>query len=295
MWVYKGGVMDRWKKGFLAEIILFFILINLNESIILAFISIFLHEISHIVVAKRNGCKFNNFKIHIYGTSAEFINIEELSKKEKIQIYLAGPFMNLVIICIFFFISLITNNNIVSKMININLNLLFFNILPAYPLDGSRILEIILSSKILFKEVIDIISKISYMIAFGLIAISLIIFMYNDGINISLIIAAIIICLITKSEKKSAMYILMGNIFIKRNKLLRNNYIENKSISVYYKIGLVNVMAIIDKNRFNSFYVLDDDLRLLFIMYEDELIEALKLYGNITLEEYFNIKNKNSN
>ncbi|WP_299994749.1 site-2 protease family protein [uncultured Clostridium sp.] len=287
--------MDRWKKGFLAEIILFFILINLNESIILAFISIFLHEISHIVVAKRNGCKFNNFKIHIYGTSAEFINIEELSKKEKIQIYLAGPFMNLVIICIFFFISLITNNNIVSKMININLNLLFFNILPAYPLDGSRILEIILSSKILFKEVIDIISKISYMIAFGLIAISLIIFMYNDGINISLIIAAIIICLITKSEKKSAMYILMGNIFIKRNKLLRNNYIENKSISVYYKMGLVNVMAIIDKNRFNSFYVLDDDLRLLFIMYEDELIEALKLYGNITLEEYFNIKNKNSN
>ena len=287
--------MDRWKKGFLAEIILFFILINLNKSIILAFISIFLHEISHIVVAKRNGCKFNNFKIHIYGTSAEFINIEELSKKEKIQIYLAGPFMNLVIICIFFFISLITNNNIVSKMININLNLLFFNILPAYPLDGSRILEIILSSKILFKEVIDIISKISYMIAFGLIAISLIIFMYNDGINISLIIAAIIICLITKSEKKSAMYILMGNIFIKRNKLLRNNYIENKSISVYYKMDLVNVMAIIDKNRFNSFYVLDDDLRLLFIMYEDELIEALKLYGNITLEEYFNIKNKNSN
>ena len=287
--------MDRWKKGFLAEIILFFILINLNESIILAFISIFLHEISHIIVAKRNGCKFNNFKIHIYGTSAEFINIEELSKKEKIQIYLAGPFMNLVIICIFFFISLITNNNIVSKMININLNLLFFNILPAYPLDGSRILEIILSSKILFKEVIDIISKISYMIAFGLIAISLIIFMYNDGINISLIIAAIIICLITKSEKKSAMYILMGNIFIKRNKLLRNNYIENKSISVYYKMGLVNVMAIIDKNRFNPFYVLDDDLRLLFIMYEDELIEALKLYGNITLEEYFNIKNKNSN
>ena len=49
-------------------------------------------------------------------------------------------------------------------------------------------------------------------------------------------------------------------------------------------------MTIIDKNRFNSFYVLDDDLKLLFIMHEDELIEALKLYGNITLEEYFNNK-----
>ena len=287
--------MDRWKKSVLAEIILFFILLSLNKSIILAFISIFLHEISHIVVAKRNGCKFNNFKIHIYGTNAEFINIDELSKKEKIQIYLAGPCMNLAIAFIFFLVGLIINNSIIDKIININLSLLCFNILPAYPLDGSRILEIILSEKILYKKVNDIISKISYIIAIFLIAITLIVFIYSKSLNISLIIAAIIIFLITKGEKKSAMYILMRNIFVKRNKLLRNKYIENKSISVYYKVGLINVMAIIDKNRFNSFYILDDDLKLLFIMHEDELIEALKLYGNITLEEYFNIRSISSN
>ncbi|WP_370831702.1 site-2 protease family protein [Clostridium sp.] len=287
--------MDRWKKSVLAEIILFFILLSLNKSIILAFISIFLHEISHIVVAKKNGCKFNNFKIHIYGTNAEFINIDELSKKEKAQIYLAGPCMNLAIAFIFFLVGLIINNSIIDKIININLSLLFFNILPAYPLDGSRILEIILSEKILYKKVNDIISKISYIIAIFLITITLIAFIYSKNLNVSLIVAAIIICLITKGEKKSAMYILMRNIFVKRNKLLRNKYIENKSISVYYKLGLINVMAIIDKNRFNSFYILDDDLKLLFIMHEDELIEALKLYGNITLEEYFNIRSISSN
>lgn len=287
--------MNRWKKSVLAEIILFFILLSLNKSIILAFISIFLHEISHIVVAKRNGCKFNNFKIHIYGTNAEFINIDELSKKEKIQIYLAGPCMNLAIAFIFFLVGLIINNSIIDKIININLSLLFFNILPAYPLDGSRILETILSEKILYKKVNDIISKISYIIAMFLITITLIVFIYSKSLNVSLIVAAIIICLITKGEKKSAMYILMRNIFVKRNKLLRNKYIENKSISVYYKLGLINVMAIIDKNRFNSFYILDDDLKLLFIMHEDELIEALKLYGNITLEEYFNIRSIASN
>lgn len=287
--------MDRWKKSVLAEIILFFILLSLNKSIILAFISIFLHEISHIVVAKKNGCKFNNFKIHIYGTNAEFINIDELSKKEKAQIYLAGPCMNLAIAFIFFLVGLIINNSIIDKIININLSLLFFNILPAYPLDGSRILEIILSEKILYKKVNDIISKISYIIAMFLITITLIVFIYSKSLNVSLIVAAIIICLITKGEKKSAMYILMRNIFVKRNKLLRNKYIENKSISVYYKLGLINVMAIIDKNRFNSFYILDDDLKLLFIMHEDELIEALKLYGNITLEEYFNIRSISSN
>lgn len=278
--------MDKWKKRVLAEIILFFIIFSLNGEIILSFVSILLHEISHIFVAKKNSCKLNNFQLHIYGTSADFINIDELSNKEKIQIYLAGPFMNLSIACIFFFVSLINNNNIIDKVISINLGLVFFNMLPAYPLDGSRILEIILSKKILYKKAIDIISKISYITSGIMIVISIGIYVHFKEINISLIIASAIIYFITKSEEKTAIYILMGNIFIKRNKLIRNKYIENRSISVHYKLGLANAISIIDKNRFNTFYILDDDLKVLFVMNEDELIEALKIYGNITLEEY---------
>lgn len=99
--------MERWKRGILAEIILFFILISLNNSFVLAFISIIAHEAAHIVIAKKNGCKFNDIQIHIYGAKAQFVNIEELSKKEKLQIYLAGPITNFIIIFIFFFLSLI--------------------------------------------------------------------------------------------------------------------------------------------------------------------------------------------
>lgn len=284
--------MDRWKKSVLAEFIVFFILLGFNKSIILAFISILAHEGMHILLAKRKGCKFNDIQIHIYGTSAQFANIDELNKNEKLQIYLSGPFANFVIICIFWGISFVSNNTMIDKMIDINLSLLFFNLLPAYPLDGSRVLEILLSQKILYRRANEIISKISYTIAVVLVVVFIIVFAYSGVVNISIPIAAIVICLITRSEQKSAMYILMGNIFVKRNKLLRNKYIENKSISVYYKQGLANVMSIVDKNRFNIFYVLDDDLKVVFIMNEDELIEALKLYGNITLEEYFDVRNK---
>ena len=284
--------MDRWKRSVLAEFIVFFILLSFNNSIILAFISILAHEGMHILVAKRKGCKFNDIQIHIYGTSAQFANIDELNKKEKLQIYLSGPFANFIIICIFWCIGFASNNILIDKMININISLLFFNLLPAYPLDGARVLEILLSQKILYRRANDIISKISYTIGVILLVIFIIVFAYSGVINVSILIASIAICLITRSEEKSAMYILMGNIFVKRNKLLRNKYIENKSISVYYKQGLANVMSMVDKNRFNIFYVLDDDLKVVFIMNEDELIEALKLYGNITLEEYFGLRNK---
>ena len=274
--------MDRWKRSVLAEFIVFFILLSFNNSIIWAFIRILAHEGMHILVAKRKGCKFNDIQIHIYGTSAQFANIDELNKKEKLQIYLSGPFANFIIICIFWCIGFASNNILIDKMINI----------PAYPLDGARVLEILLSQKILYRRANDIISKISYTIGVILLVIFIIVFAYSGVINVSILIASIAICLITRSEEKSAMYILMGNIFVKRNKLLRNKYIENKSISVYYKQGLANVMSMVDKNRFNIFYVLDDDLKVVFIMNEDELIEALKLYGNITLEEYFGLRNK---
>ena len=83
----------------------------------------------------------------------------------------------------------------------------------------------------------------------------------------------------------------MGNVFKKRSNIIRNGFIENRTISVYYKQGLVKLLTYIDKNRFNSFYVLDDDMKLIYVLNEDELVEALKIYGNISLEDY--VKNKN--
>ena len=49
------------------------------------------------------------------------------------------------------------------------------------------------------------------------------------------------------------------------------------------------------EGNFNIFYVLDDDLKVKFIIAEDELIEGLKIYGNISLEEYYGKKEKFSN
>ena len=82
----------------------------------------------------------------------------------------------------------------------------------------------------------------------------------------------------------------MGGMITKVRKLKKHNYIENKTISVYYKKGLVNVLTLVDKNKFNSFYILNEDMELLGIINEDELIRALKYYGNISLEKYMEVR-----
>ncbi|WP_411168929.1 site-2 protease family protein [Clostridium sp. MB05] len=278
--------MKRETRKIFAEIVLIILVCSYNSMFIFALIWVFLHELAHILVALKFGCKFYNIEFHVFGIRAELSDIDSLKDKEKLLVYLAGAFLNIFISILFYIIGIKYPSNFIETSMNLNIGLAIFNLLPAYPLDGSRILEILLSKKILFKKAQKIISIISYSIASLFIIISTIIYIFLHSLNISMIIGAIIIVYITRIEEHTTMYITMGNVVKKRNKLLKNKYIENKSISVYYKQGLVNVLALVDRNKFNTFYILDDDMKLIYILNEDELIDALKVYGNMTLEEY---------
>lgn len=282
--------MKNENKILLAEIILVVIICSYNSDFILAFLWILAHEVAHIIVASKLGCKYYNIELHLFGARAEVLELEMLSDKKKILVYLAGPLFNIISVVILALLNYIITSPIVDLSIGLNLGLAFFNLLPAYPLDGSRIYELLLSRKILFKKAEKIISIISYCTGSGLIALSIVSSIFLHKYNISFLVGGIIIIIITKKQRKDTMYITMGNIVGKRTKLITNNYIENKSISVYYKIGLVKVLGLVDRNKFNSFYVLDDEMKLLMVFYEDELINALKDYGNISLQEYIEVR-----
>ena len=282
--------MKRETKKILAEIILIVLVCSYNKMFIFALIWVFLHEITHILVALKFGCKFYNIEFHIFGMKAELIDIDSLKENQKIIVYLSGALLNIVLAIFFYIINIKYDSSFIETSMNLNIGLAVFNLLPAYPLDGSRILEVILSKKMLFKKAQKIISIVSFSIAALFIIISAIIYIFLHSLNLSMIIGAIIIIYITRMEEHTTMYITMSNVVKKRNKLLKNKYIENKSISVYYKQGLVNVLALVDRNKFNIFYILDDDMKIIYILNEDELIDALKVYGNMTLEEYIKRK-----
>lgn len=283
--------MKKWYKVLIVELLILMWILDFNNSIFISFLWIILHEFAHILVANNFGCRFNSFNVSISGVKAELIDIDELTEKKKLILYLAGPFSNFfmsVVAC--FFYSFFKWNFIESSII-INIYLGVFNLLPAYPLDGARVCEILLSRKFLYKKSKSITEIASFVIS-GILILIFIIMLLLHKVNISLFLAAILMIYTTFLEKEKTMYIIMGDMIRKVRKLKKYNYIENKSISVYYKKGLVNVLTLVDKNKFNSFYVLDDDMQLIGIIHEDELIKALKEYGNITLEEYIYIRKK---
>ncbi|OPF52760.1 peptidase M50 [Clostridium baratii] len=280
-------------KVIVIELMLLVLAISFQSEIFIGIISIILHEFTHIFFGNRFGCKLYNLKIGITGANAELSDIEELSENEKLILYLSGPLMNLFLAFILYIIFRLTNIDIFNMACGINLGLFVFNLFPAYPLDGARVLEIILSKYIIYKRSKKIVEILSFFIASILIVMFFVSILLHK-VNISLILISGLIIYSTVLEMKITMYIVMGDMIRKRRRLKKYDFIENRTVSVYYKNELLNVMRLVDKSKFNVFYILDDELKVLKIISENELLEALKNYGNINLEEYINISNENN-
>lgn len=285
--------MEKKTKMLLLEFVFLIIACSVYSRVILSFVWVIFHEFSHIIVSKIYGLNVYNVQLNITGAKAEIENIDDIKDNKKIILYFAGPLFNMFAALVLLAVKNYYGGPFIDESIEINLALAIFNLLPVYPLDGVRVYELLLSKKIIYKRTKKIFSIISYIFS------GIFIFLFFIGIfiihkaNWSLIFASIFIIYTTYYEKKNTMYILMGDLIKKRRRIIEQDYLENKVISVYYKKRMINLLTMIDRNKFNSFYILDDDLRLLKTINEDEVIETLKTYGDITIEEYIkNIKSQ---
>jgi len=112
------------------------------------FTSLILHELSHSVVAQSYGLKVGGITLFIFGGVAE-LEEEPHDPKSEFQIAIAGPLMSLFLAALFYGLSNLTASGaevglagaVLGYLALINLVLAVFNLVPAFPLDGGRMLR----------------------------------------------------------------------------------------------------------------------------------------------------------
>lgn len=285
--------MIRISKLFIPYIILLIIL-GFKGEFIIAFILVFIHELVHYLTARILG--FSGFDIEILpiGAVLKVKDLDEATPKEDLIISLSGPLSNLLLAVIFYVLFILFNRPYMLLIYNSNLAIGIFNLIPAFPLDGGRVLRDILSIKTIYRKANKISIRVSMLLG------SIFMFVYFVSVaanksNFNLGLISIFILISSIKEKERIVYLIMGYIIKKKYRFIKRGYIENKSISVFCKKDLLSVLGIIDKNKYNLFTVLDENMTVLEILYEEEIIEAIKTYGNISLSEYIDIKKIKSN
>lgn len=153
-------------------------------SAVILFVSVLIHELLHSYVAKENNLPIVRITLFFFGGVSE-ITKEPTNAGLEVSMAAAGPLMSFVlsgILAIFWFVGTIFHAPIAliaifnySAIINVALGL--FNLLPAFPLDGGRVLRgsiwkktksLIRATKIATR-VSEILSMVMAIVGFGFI------------------------------------------------------------------------------------------------------------------------------
>ena len=111
------------------------------------FLSVLLHELGHALVARRFGIGMRGITLFIFGGVAEMAD-EPPHPRAEFWVAVAGPVVSLALGLVGFGVSRLgwprPVGGVIGYLALINLSLVVFNLIPAFPLDGGRILRSIL-------------------------------------------------------------------------------------------------------------------------------------------------------
>ena len=113
--------------------------------ILAGFACVLLHELGHALMARRFGIGTENITLYPIGGVARLTRMPKAPGVE-LMIALAGPAVNVAILAGLLAVFGLPANGIIVYLMAVNFMLAAFNLIPAFPMDGGRILRALLSA-----------------------------------------------------------------------------------------------------------------------------------------------------
>lgn len=176
--------------------------------ILLVFLCVTLHEFGHITMARRFGIKTPQVVLSPIGGIASLERMPEKPVQE-LLVAIAGPLVNVVIALLLmagFGLSLeglaaidFEKAALAERLLLVNVMLVLFNLVPAFPMDGGRVLRALLAMKLDARRATALAARIGQAFAFLFVALGL----FGNPI---LMLVGIFIYFAAAAEEQSAAF-----------------------------------------------------------------------------------------
>jgi Zn-dependent protease len=139
----------------------------------LAFGSVLLHELGHSLVARKLGVPVSGIELSFFGGAAKMVDLPK-SANDEIAIAAAGPAVSLGLAGLGFGLGAAFASPLLALVGWINLVIAGFNLIPALPMDGGRILRALLTRRMDYATATDVAVRVSRIaaIAFAVIGVA---------------------------------------------------------------------------------------------------------------------------
>jgi Zn-dependent protease len=122
---------------------------------LLVFGSVLLHELGHALVARHLGVHVAGIELSFFGGAAKMVQLPR-SANHELAIAAAGPAVSLVLGGLGLGLGALTHVGLLSWLGWVNLIIAAFNMIPALPMDGGRILRALLTRRMDFVRATDV-------------------------------------------------------------------------------------------------------------------------------------------
>jgi stage IV sporulation protein FB len=246
--------------------------------IIAVFACVLLHELGHAVAARRYGIATPDITLLPIGGLARLSRLPD-RPSEEIVIALAGPAVNVVIavLLIVVFGAHIDPNamaelenpaaGFLARLAAVNVLLVLFNLIPAFPMDGGRVLRALIAFRLGRRQATEIAARIGQAIAFGFGFLGLI------GGNPFLVLIAVFVFLAAAGEAGEAGL----------REAARRVPVDRAMVRDFFSLGPRSIVdeaaeALLRTTQ-HEFPVVDGQGRLRGFLSRNAMIKALKATG----------------
>lgn len=143
-------------------------------AVLVAFASVLLHELGHAVTARRLGVPVVGIELHFFGGAAKMVG-QPKTANDEVLIAAAGPAVSFALGVAGLALAAVTGGlglgsaTMLLQYIGwINVIIGVFNLVPALPMDGGRILRALLTRKVSFERATEISVRIARGVALAL-------------------------------------------------------------------------------------------------------------------------------
>lgn len=244
--------------------------------IILLFGCVLLHEFGHVFAARRYGVYTPDIILLPIGGVARLERIPEKPSQE-IVVALAGPAVNVVIAAVLYLAlgglvpddSLEIQNagvGLLAKLAAVNLFIAAFNLIPAFPMDGGRVLRAVLAHRKGYARGTEIAASVGQAVAFGLGLLGL---FWNP----LLILVAVFVYLGAASESHA----------VQMREVSRGVMVDDVMVTRFETLGpgsvVEDAVECLIRTTQHEFPVVDGAGRLRGVLTRDRLIQVLRDEG----------------
>ncbi|MDD4549591.1 MAG: M50 family metallopeptidase [Syntrophomonadaceae bacterium] len=249
-------------------------LMGLTQEILTITGSVLIHEIAHTVTAIALGIRIAEIELFPFGGQAKIEDFTGLDPEKEIYVALAGPVVSLSAAAIFYF--LVANPGDTNRGLFVNINLLLgcFNLLPALPLDGGRVLRAVLAQVTGYKKASEKAALMGKIIALCIIAYGIYLTWLNfTGANF--IVIGIFLFWAANREGKFLAYTFMRFLVHKKAELSRTGILPARQVVSNPETRVKEVLSHTRPNYYMLVAVVDSNHHVTGFCSEAELIECL--------------------